>query len=110
MNINLITLIVHVPLIGAEYWTLRKTDGKYLESDVTWANRVRSEELFDSVKEERNILQTTKGTKAKRIGHILRRNCILKHVIEGKTEVKGRRGRRLKNYWTLLREREDTEQ
>ena len=32
------------------------------------------------------------------IGHILRRNCLLKHVIEGKIagriEVKGRRGRR----------------
>jgi hypothetical protein len=34
------------------------------------------------------------------IGHILRRNCVLKHVIEGKSEGKvevlGRRGRRRK--------------
>jgi hypothetical protein len=34
------------------------------------------------------------------VGHIERRNCLLKHVIEGKIkgriEVKGRRGRRCK--------------
>jgi len=34
------------------------------------------------------------------IGHILRRNCVLKHIIEGKIkgriEVMGRRGRRCK--------------
>jgi len=39
-------------------------------------------------KEERNILHTIKRTKANWIGHILSRNCRIKHVIEGK--VKGR--------------------
>jgi hypothetical protein len=38
------------------------------------------------IKEERNILRTITGTKAKWIGHIVRRNCLLKHVIEGKIE------------------------
>jgi hypothetical protein len=46
------------------------------------------------VKEERNIVHTIKRRKANWIGHILRRNCLLKHVIEGKEigriEVKGR--------------------
>jgi hypothetical protein len=41
-----------------------------------------------------------KKGKANWIGHILGRNCLLKHVTEGKiggwTEVKGRRGRRSK--------------
>jgi hypothetical protein len=59
---------------------------------------VRNEEVLHRVKEERNILHTMKGRKANRIGHILRRNCILQHVIEGKievrTEVTARRGRR----------------
>jgi len=40
------------------------------------------------VKEERNILQTIKRRKAKWIGHMLHRNCLLKHLIEGK--IKGR--------------------
>jgi len=48
MNLNLITLILYVPLIGAEYWTLRKAAGKCLESNITWTDRVRNEELFDS--------------------------------------------------------------
>ena len=38
------------------------------------------------VKEERNILHRIKKRKAKWIGHILRRNCLLKHVIEAKIE------------------------
>jgi hypothetical protein len=36
------------------------------------------------VKEERNIVHTIKRRKANWIGHILRRNCLLKHVIVGK--------------------------
>ena len=43
------------------------------------------------------------------IGHILRRNCLLKQVIEGKIkgemEVTRRRGR---SYWMTLRTGEDT--
>jgi len=54
------------------------------------------------VKEKRNILHTVKRTKERRkanwIGHISRRNCLLKHVmagkIDGKVEVTGRRRRR----------------
>jgi len=50
---------------------------------ISWANRVRNEAL-ERVEEERNILQTVKRRKSKMIGHILRRNCLLKHVIGGK--------------------------
>jgi hypothetical protein len=38
--------------------------------------------------------------------HILRRNCLLKRVIEGKIkgkiEVTGRRGKDVSNYWMTL--------
>jgi hypothetical protein len=61
---------------------------------------VRNEEVLHRVKEERNIVHTIKRRKANWIGHILRRDCLLKHVIEGKIlgriEVTGRRGRRCK--------------
>jgi hypothetical protein len=50
-----------------------------------WTNRVRNEVLH-RVRVERSILHTIKRRKAKWIGHILRRNCLLKHVIEGKIE------------------------
>jgi hypothetical protein len=42
---------------------------------------VRNEEVLHRVNDERNIL-TIKRSKANWIGHILRRNCLLKHIIE----------------------------
>ena len=52
------------------------------------------------VNEQRNILHTVKRRKANWIGHILRRNCLLNQVIEGKIkgeiEVTRRQGRRRK--------------
>jgi hypothetical protein len=46
------------------------------------------------VKEERNMLQKITRRKAKWIGYIVRRNCLLKQVIEekieGMTKMRGR--------------------
>jgi len=51
-------------------------------------------------KEGRNILYTANRNKAKWIGSIWRRNCLLKHVSEGiregRMKLTGRRGRRHK--------------
>jgi hypothetical protein len=44
---------------------------------------VKNEEVLRRVKEERNILLTIKRRQANWIGHILRRNCLLKYVTEG---------------------------
>jgi hypothetical protein len=67
---------------------------------ISWTDRVRNKEVLHRVEEERNILHTVKRRKGNWIGHILRRNCLLKHVIEGKVErkieVTGRRVRRRK--------------
>jgi hypothetical protein len=46
---------------------------------------VRNEEVVHRVKEE-NILNRINRSKGKWIGHILRRNCLIKHVIKGKVE------------------------
>jgi hypothetical protein len=53
---------------------------------IILADRVRNEEVLHRVKEERNIVHTIKRRKTNWIGHILRRNCLLKQVIEGKIE------------------------
>jgi hypothetical protein len=98
-----------IALYGAETWTLRKVDQKHLESfdmwcwrrmeKISWTDRVRNEEVLHRV-EERNIVHTIKRRKANWIGNMLSRNCLLKHVIEGKLEgrieMTGRRGRRRK--------------
>jgi hypothetical protein len=47
---------------------------------------VRNEEVLYRVNEKRNILHTVKRRKANWIAHILRRNWLLKHVMEGKIE------------------------
>jgi hypothetical protein len=49
---------------------------------------VKDKEVLQRVMEERNILHTIKRRKANSIGHILRRNCLLKHVIEGQMKEK----------------------
>jgi hypothetical protein len=69
--------------------------------------------MIKKSQEGQNILQTVTGTKANWTGHILNRNCLLKHVnegkIEGRIEVTERRERKHKHYWTTLRELQSTE-
>ena len=55
---------------------------------ISWIDRVRNEEVLYRIKEVRNILHTAKRRKANWTGHVLRRNCLLKHVIEGVIEGK----------------------
>jgi hypothetical protein len=63
-----------------------------------WTDHVRNEEVLLRVKKQRNILHEISKRKTNWIGHILRRNCLLHQVIEGKIkggiELKGRSGRR----------------
>jgi hypothetical protein len=70
---------------------------------------VRNEEVLLRVKEHRNILHEISKRQANWIGHVLRRNCLLKQVIEGKIngglEVKGRRGMRRRKPLYGLKER-----
>jgi hypothetical protein len=98
--------------------TLGKVDHKYLGSfklwcwsrmEIRWTDLVRNEVVLHRIKEDRNILHTLERRKSNWIGHSLRRNCLLKHVIEGKlggsTEMIRRRGRRRKPLLGDLRER-----
>jgi hypothetical protein len=91
---------------------------------ISWADRVENEEKFavseggEKSKEGSYNLHTTNSRKADWIGHLLRRNCLLKHVtegkIEGRIEVTGRRGRSCKQilddvnetrgYWEMKEE------
>ena len=124
MDINLRKKLVKcyiwsMALYGAENWTLRKTDQKYLESfelwcwrmmeKISWTDHVRNEEVLLRVNGQRNILHEIRKRKPNWIGHILRRNCLLKQVIEGKIigemEVTRRRGRRRRKLLDSLKDR-----
>ena len=99
-------------MYGAETWTLRAADQKYLESSemwcwrrmekISWTDHMRNEEVLLRVNEQGNILYEIRKWKANWIGHILRRNCFLIQVIEGKikgemevTRIRGRRRRKI---------------
>jgi hypothetical protein len=108
-----------IALYGAETWTLREVDQKNLEGiemwcwrrmeKISWTDHVRNEELLLTVKEQRIVLHEISKWKANWIGHILRRNCLLQSVIEGKIkgeiEVTGRRGRRRRKLLDDVKER-----
>ena len=76
---------------------------------ISWTDHVRNEEVLLRVNEKRNILHEIRKRKANWIGHILRRNCLLKQVIEGKIkreiEVTRRRGRRSRKLLNNLKDR-----
>ena len=62
---------------------------------IRWTDRVKNEVLHRT-KEDRNTLHRIKRRNTNWIGHILGRNCLLKHFIGGKIgggiEVMGGRG------------------
>ena len=76
---------------------------------ISLTDHMRNKEVLLQVNEQRNILHTMRKRKAKWIAHILRRNCLLKQVIEGKMkgeiEVTRRQGRRRKKLLDDLKDR-----
>jgi hypothetical protein len=113
--------MLHLEYSSVWYWNFDTTerDQKYLGSfemwcwrrmeKISWTDRVRNEEVLHRVKEERNILHKIKTRKTNWIGHILRRNCLLKHATDGELErridVTRRRGRRRKQLLDDLKEK-----
>jgi hypothetical protein len=76
---------------------------------ISRTDRVIHEEVLLRVKEQKNILHEISKRNASWGGHILRRNCLLRQVIEGKIkggiEVTGRRERRRRKLLDDLKER-----
>ena len=76
---------------------------------ISWTDHVRNEEVLLRVNEQRNNLHEIRKRTANWIGYILRRNCLLQQVIEGKImgqiEVTRRRGRRRKKLLDDLKDR-----
>ena len=72
---------------------------------ISWTDHVRNEEVLLRVNEQRNILHEIRKRKANWIGHILRRNCLLKQVIEGKIKGDMEVARRRKKLLDDLKDR-----
>ena len=106
-------------MFDAEISTLREVDQKYvgrfemlrwrMMEKVSWTDRVKNDKASHRAKVEGNIPHTTKRRKSNWIGHILHRNCLLKHAfdgkLEGRIEIRGKRGRRRKQLLDDLKEK-----
>jgi len=96
-------VIYRKQLESFEMWCWRRME------KISWTDHVRNEDVLLRVKEQRNILHEIRKRKANWIGHILRRNCLLQRVNEGKIkgriEVTGRRGRRRRKLLNDLKEK-----
>jgi hypothetical protein len=103
-------------LYGAETWTVRAEDQKYLESfemwfwrrieKISWTDNVRNEEVLFRDNEQRNIVHEIRKQKPHWIGHILLYvRCLLKQVIEGKIKGEMEVTRRRKKLLDDLKDR-----
>ena len=109
-------------LHGAETWALRAADQKHLGTSemwccrrmekISWTDHISNEIVLLRVTEQRNILHEISKRKANWFGHNLRRNRLLKQVIEGKIngeiEATRRREEDVRSYWMTLRTGGDT--
>ena len=92
-----------------ETWILQNADQIYFKclytwrcrrmETISWTDHVRNEDFYKESK-KRNCLRTIKRRKRNWIDHVLRRNCLQNHFIEGKIEgrieVTERQGKRRK--------------
>jgi len=78
--------------------------------NISWTDHVRNEEVLLRVNEQRNILHEISKRKANWIGHMLRTNCLLQRVIDGKIRGGGEKGQEedVGSYWMTLRKGEYT--
>jgi hypothetical protein len=84
---------------------------------IKWSKKVTNEEFLERIGEKRTLLNNILRRKAIWIGHILRRNCLIRDAIEGQmTELKGVGRRRTqlfddfrnrRSYYELKEEAED---
>jgi hypothetical protein len=75
---------------------------------ISWTDHVRNEKVLLGINEQRNILHEIRKRKANWICQILRRNCFVQRVIEGKIqggiEITGRQGKRRRKLLDDLKE------
>ena len=73
--------------------------------NIIWTDRLRNEEVLQTVKKESSILHAIKRRKMNCNDHILCMNCFSKHVTEGMIEVARRGGRRSEQLLEDFKER-----
>lgn len=97
------TYIWSIALYGCETWTIGKTDRRKIEAfemwcyrralKISWTQRKTNEEVLEQIQERRRIWRHITKRRTQTIGHILRRDGLIKTIIEGKVNGKNPKGR-----------------
>jgi len=71
---------------------------------INWTDYVKNEEVLQRVKEERNILHTTKGRKANCTSHTLVGSALQNMLLE-ESQKETRMRRKTTSYWVTLKKK-----
>jgi len=98
-----ISYVWSVLLYGSETWKLRKQDKNRLEAfemwvwrrmeKIKWTDKIKNEVVLERVGERRKLLQAVQKRKSNWLGHVLRRQCLQRDMLEGSVEGRLKRGR-----------------
>ena len=87
-----------VVLYCAETWTLRRNEQKRLEAfemwiwrkmvRVKWTDKIKNAVVLERAGEGKIMLELIKNRKRNWLRHWLRRNCLLKDILEGMVNAK----------------------
>lgn len=93
-----------IAMYACETWTLKEDDKRRIEAfemwiwrrsqNISWRDKVTNEEVLRRVSQERQLMKEITRRKKNWIGHILRRNGLMKDVLEGRMQGKRTVGRR----------------
>jgi hypothetical protein len=94
------TFLWEVDLYGSEAWPIGKKYQKRIEAFETWCWRrkikwtvkVRNEEVYRRIGEERTLWSTKRQRRTRWVGHVMRHNNYVGSIMEGKIEGKAPRG------------------
>ena len=109
VKLRLVRAIVWpVMLYGAEAWTIRASDAKRMEAaemwvyrkllQVTWRDRITTENILHSLGIKRELLALVKKRKLAFFGHVCRGEGLTRDLIAGYHPGKRRRGRPRRQY------------
>ena len=92
-----------VALYGSETWALGKNEERAINGfeawcwrrmlKIKWTDRIRNDEVFQKLKEERLLLNILKNRSHSWIGHIIRHNMFVVNILEGAISGKKAVGR-----------------
>jgi hypothetical protein len=72
---------------------------------MKWTDKIRNEEVYRIIDEERTIWNNIEKRRTRWIGHTLRRNGFVKNIIEGEIEGKVLRGRPRDKYMGQIKKK-----